>query len=238
MLLVAAACRFTALPTTSAHAHTAQRNACLIIIAERSCQAIAICEALGATVVGTVGRADKVAVLLKRFPFLQPSQIVVRADSAKQFGLDVVAALKSVRPSAQGFDIVLDAVLGDYFQPGFDALASGGRYIVYGAASMTPTHASMGWLSWAKLAWQWLWRPKVDPLELPGLNKSVMGFNLIHCFNEAELLLQLLDEIDALKLPPPLVGRVFEFKQCVEALRLLQSGATVGKVVLTTARAG
>lgn len=38
-----------------------------------------------------------------------------------------------------GFDIVLDAVSGEYFLPGFNALAPGGRYVVYGAANWTPS---------------------------------------------------------------------------------------------------
>merc|ERR1740117_1026104 len=109
-------------------------------------------------------------------------------------------------------------------------MVPGGRYIVYGAADMTPTGAKMGVLAWAQLAWQWLWRPKVDPLDLPGVNKSVMGFNLIHCFNNAPLLLRLLDEILALGLPKPHVGTVLPFEDAQKALLLFKTGQTVGKV--------
>lgn len=191
-------------------------------------QATAICAALGVTVVGTVGSADKVAVILERFPHLRREQIIVR--DRWNFGQQCRDALKA--GGSGGFDAVLDAVLGDYFQPGYDAMEPGGRYVVYGAADMTPTHASMGLLAWIRLAWQWLWRPRVDPLELPGANKSVMGFNLIHCFNKAPLLMRLLDELVSMDLPKPRVGLVLPFTDAVQALRTFQSGRTTGKVVL------
>merc|ERR1712151_101122 len=167
-------------------------------------------------------------MLLERFPKLKKEQIIVRDRG--NFRQQLQTALAAT--GAQGFDIVLDAVLGDFFQPGFDALAPGGRYVVYGAADMTPTRASMGILAWIRLAWQWLRRPKIDPLELPGVNKSVMGFNLIHCFNNARLLGRLLDEIFQLGLPKPPAGLVVPFRDAIKALRTFQSGQTTGKVVL------
>jgi hypothetical protein len=56
----------------------------------------------------------------------------------------------------EGFDIVLDAVLGPMFNPGWARVARGGRYIVYGAASMTPTGSlgSFNLWNWLTLAWQ------------------------------------------------------------------------------------
>lgn len=191
-------------------------------------QATAICFALGATVIGTVGSESKVAMLLERFPDLKREQIIVR--NRGKFKAQLESSLKSV--NSLGFDVVLDAVLGDFFRPGFDLMSPGGRYVVYGAADMTPSHASMGVLAWARLAWQWLRRPWVDPLDLPGVNKSVMGFNLIHCFNNAPLLLRLLDELLALGLPKPHVGSVLPFEDAQKALLMFKTGQTVGKVVL------
>ena len=59
-----------------------------------------------------------------------------------------------------------------------------------------------------------------------------MGFNLIHMFDKAKELGQLVDDLQALNLPPPQVGERFEFENAQEALRKLQSGSTTGKVVL------
>jgi alcohol dehydrogenase len=68
---------------------------------------------------------------------------------------------------------------------------------------------------------------------LPNQNKGLFGFNLIYLYERAELMHQLLQELDNLKLAPPHVGHVFPFEQLAEATRLFQSGKTMGKVVLT-----
>mmetsp|Transcript_3662 Transcript_3662/g.13487 ORF Transcript_3662/g.13487 Transcript_3662/m.13487 type:complete len:168 (+) Transcript_3662:105-608(+) len=158
-----------------------------------------------------------------------PEQIVVRT-SGSEFEGQLRAALAAI--GSEGFHVNLDAVLGDYFRPGWNCMAPGGRHIVFGAASMTPQQDSLGLLGWIKLGWQWVRRPFVDPLNLPGENKSLMGFNLIQCFNDAEELGRLLDALVSFGLPAPRVGHVFAFDQAVEALRLFRSGQTTGKVVL------
>ena len=72
----------------------------------------------------------------------------------------------------------------------------------------------------------------MDPTNLPGLNKSVMGFNLIWMFHKVVALGELLRDLTALNLPPPPVGETFAFRDAPRALRRFQSGETVGKVVL------
>ncbi len=67
---------------------------------------------------------------------------------------------------------------------------------------------------------------------MPGANKAVMGFNLIYLFDKVEQLRRLASDLEALDLPAPLVGETFPFDQAVDAIRTLQSGQTVGKVVL------
>lgn len=79
---------------------------------------------------------------------------------------------------------------------------------------------------------QYLQRPRVDVLDMPGANKAIMGFNLIYLFDKVDKLRQLAADLEALDLPAPLVGETFPFDQAVEAIRTLQSGKTVGKVVL------
>jgi alcohol dehydrogenase len=84
-----------------------------------------------------------------------------------------------------------------------------------------------------KLGWGWLWRPKLDVLNMPGDNKGVLGFNLIWLYDKLEILAGLYEKVDRLELEPPVVGRVFGFEQLPDALRYLQSGESVGKVVLS-----
>lgn len=85
-----------------------------------------------------------------------------------------------------------------------------------------------------KLGWSWLRRPRLDVLNMPGDNKGVIGFNLIYLYTRLDILAGLYDKVDALQLDPPLVGRMFAFEQLPQALRYLQSGDSVGKVVLST----
>jgi len=70
-----------------------------------------------------------------------------------------------------GFDCIIDAVAGDYFKPGYESLSRGGRHVVYGASSFTPSGDKPNWFS---LAWKYICRPVVDPMEMMSDNKSVM----------------------------------------------------------------
>lgn len=54
---------------------------------------------------------------------------------------------------------------------------------------------------------------------------------VLHMLQVAELA-KLAKELQDLKLPPPHVGDVFDFDDAPSALRKLQTGRTVGKVVL------
>jgi len=188
---------------------------------------LGICRALGATPLATVGSPNKAAVIRERFPDFPPEHIIVRERG--RFGAQVKAAAAAAAPG--GCDIVMDAVLGDFFQGGWDNLARGGRYVVFGAADLTPS-GDLGIVGWIKLAWKYVRRPMVDPLNLPGENRSVMGFNLIWMFDKIVELGELLRDLAALDLPAPKVGRTFGFEELPAALRTFQSGQTTGKVVI------
>ncbi|GBG25744.1 Polyketide synthase [Hondaea fermentalgiana] len=200
-------------------------------------QALEICQRYGTYVIGTVGSESKVAGLLDRFPSLDARQIIVRDPTPSGFAKQLDTALQYLQKcrnaNASGIDIVLDAVMGPYFEPAFKLLKPTGRYIVFGAASMTPPSDNLGVSDWLRLAWQYIQRPKVDPFDMISSNRSVMGFNLIHCLNDAETLMSLFEEIEGLDLPPPHVGREFKFHELVTAMRCFRSGNTSGKVVLT-----
>ena len=109
---------------------------------------------------------------------------------------------------------------------------------------------------------RFLTRPRVDPGSLVSDSKGVLGFNLIFLTDRAARLNRELAELLAclsagegnrdgddgsgeregaaavapvLEIPPPHVGRVFPFEDAPGALRYLQSGESVGKVVLRVA---
>ena len=77
----------------------------------------------------------QVQFLLDRFPAIKPAQVIVR--DSKQYPDQLQSALQAV--GRDGFDIVLDAVAGEFFQPSYQAMTRGGRHIVFGAANWTPT---------------------------------------------------------------------------------------------------
>jgi len=64
------------------------------------------------------------------------------------------------------------------------------------------------------------------------LNKGILGFNLIYLYEKAELMHALLQELSQLDLGKPIVGQEFEFDNLPEAIKVFQSGKTMGKVVV------
>jgi NADPH:quinone reductase-like Zn-dependent oxidoreductase len=193
---------------------------------------LGICNALGAVPIATVGSPTKVPAILERFPDMDPETIIVR--ERKRFGDQVEAAATAAGSTDGTCDVVMDAVMGDFFKGGWSHLARGGRYVVYGAADLTPA-GDLGWnvFGWLKLGWKYVNRPMVDPTNLPGDNKSVMGFNLIWMFDKIVELGELLGGLTSLGLPAPKVGEVFTFDKLPSAIRVFQSGGTSGKVVIT-----
>ena len=59
----------------------------------------------------------------------------------------------------------------------------------------------------------------------------MLSNSVLHVLQVAELA-KLAKELQDLELPPPHVGEVFDFDDAPSALRKLQTGRTVGKVVL------
>lgn len=186
--------------------------------------ALDIVEALGARPIAVVGRPDKRDFLVEQRG-LAPGAVIVR-DPAR-FGAQIDGAVVSL--GADGLDCVLDAVLGRPFRPAFERLRPEGRYVLFGAADFMSRSPRPPYLS---LAWRYLRRPRLDPLTMISSNRSLMAFNLIWLWDRAERLPEGYDALERLLSRPPHVGARFPFERAPEALRLLQSGETVGKVVL------
>ena len=192
--------------------------------------ALDIVAALGARPIAVVGRDDKRDFLTGQRG-LSSSSVIVR--HASSFGAQIDAATTAL--GADGLDCVLDAVLGQTFQPAFERLRTEGRYVLYGAAEFM-SHASRP--NYLALGWRYLRRPRVDPLAMISANRSVMAFNLIWLWERAERLSEGYAALERLLPRPPHVGARFPFDQALEAMRLLQSGKTIGKVVLQVTAPG
>ena len=180
-------------------------------------QAMKLAQALGARPTGTVGSEEK-ASWLRQQGF---EDVLVReADFARQLQRD-----------ERGVDLVLDAIGGKVQSASFDALNPMGRLVVFGAAEFTPSHNRPNYL---KVAWRYLRRPRYDVMEMISSNRSVLAFNLIWLWEQKDRMQALLEELQTIALPPPHVGHRFAFDDAHEALALLRSGQSVGKVVLET----
>jgi alcohol dehydrogenase len=145
----------------------------------------------------------------------------------RRFGAQLDEALGAT--GMDGFDLVLDAVAGPFFRPAYQRLRPAGRLVIYGAADLMPAGAKPNWL---KLAPRYLARPRLDPIGMVSENRSVMGFNLIWLWDQADRLTDAYAGFAPCITRPPYIGHRFPFADAPLALRHLQSGASVGKVIL------
>ena len=187
-------------------------------------QALDILEGAGARTIATVGSARKRDFLVEERG-LASAAVVVR--DRRRFAAQLDAALSAT--GAAGLDLVLDGVLGPYFRPAFARLRPEGRHVVFGAADFMSRGARPSIL---RLASRWLRRPRVDPLSMISANRSVMAFNLIWLWSEVDRLPGAYADLARLVHRHPHVGARLPFARAPEALRLLQGGETIGKVVL------
>lgn len=178
-------------------------------------QAMQLTRALGGLPVGTVGSADKLA-LLRSMGF---DKLLVRERNFAQ----------QLKREQQQFDLVLDGIGGAVQKASFEALNPMGRLVVFGAAEFTPTGQRPDYL---RALLRYLRRPRYDVMDMISANKSVMAFNLIWLWEQHDRMHGLMDELDGLDLPAPHVGQQYAFVDAHQALAHLQSGTTVGKVVL------
>lgn len=134
--------------------------------------------------------------------------------------------------AADGFQAVFDANGYTTLRQSFDLLAPGGRLLVYGFHQMLPRGGGLGLL---RLLWGWLRTPRFSPLKMTESNRSVLAANLSFLESRASLLregmLWLLARFAAGELKP-LPVTTFPLEEVASAHRLLESGETIGKIVL------
>ena len=177
-------------------------------------QAMKLIKALGGNSIGTVSSGHKVK-FLANLGF----EAWVREPS---FG-------QQLKQKNKTFDLVLDAIGGEVQTASFNALKPMGRLVVFGAAEFTPGKNRPNYLT---AVWKYLRRPKYDVMDMISENRSVMAFNLIWLWDQIELMKVLLENMMAVDITPPHVGHEFSFEQAHQAIDLLRSGKTIGKVVL------
>ncbi len=176
-----------------------------------SCRAIAV-----------VGARHKAQLCLE----LGASAVIARSDQ------DLWHEARRLAP--EGYDAIFDACGLSTLRPGFGQLAPGGRLVVYGFAEILPKGREKPGL--LRLAWNYLRVPRFSPMEMTMRNRGVMGFNVVFLFHRLDLaqraMREMLGWIQEGKIrKPPLT--LFSFEQAAEAHKAIESGNTVGKLVLS-----
>jgi NADPH:quinone reductase-like Zn-dependent oxidoreductase len=177
----------------------------------------------GCHVVGVVGSAKKV-------------------ETAKKSGAEHVIDKSSEdlwrmarRYAPDGYDVVLDANGLETLRESYDHLGSPGRLVIYGFHTMMVR--GKGKPSWPKLAADYVRTPRYNPLSLTNDNKSVLAFNLSYLFEKKSVFVEAMEKlsvwVDEGKLAAPPVT-TFAFDRVADAHKAIESGSTVGKLVLVT----
>jgi NADPH:quinone reductase-like Zn-dependent oxidoreductase len=138
----------------------------------------------------------------------------------------------------EGYDLVFDANGPETLGQSYANLRPTGKLLVYGFHTMLPKQG--GRFSYLKAALGLLRIPRFKPLSMTSENKGVVAFNLSFLFDRADLLRSAVDDLAAWveegRLQVPRV-EAFPLADVARAHQTLESGNTVGKLVLRTAPA-
>jgi NADPH:quinone reductase-like Zn-dependent oxidoreductase len=133
--------------------------------------------------------------------------------------------------NGRGVDVVLDALGGPDWKKNYDLLRPSGMLIAFGWANMSTGSTR----NLFKVLGQLTTIPKWSPIGLMDANKGVAGVNLGHLWGELEMLRaqgEALVEMYAQGKIKPHVDESFSFADAAKAHEKLESGKSVGKVVL------
>jgi NADPH:quinone reductase-like Zn-dependent oxidoreductase len=138
------------------------------------------------------------------------------------------------RAAPEGYDVVLDANGVETLAHSYAHLGSPGRLVIYGFSTMMSRGSDHP--SWPKIVSGWLRTPRYNPLTLTNDNKSVLAFNLSYLFDRREIIVDLMQDllaaVNAGKITAPKVT-AFPIDKVADAHRAIESGSSVGKLVLT-----
>jgi synaptic vesicle membrane protein VAT-1 len=133
----------------------------------------------------------------------------------------------------QGYDAVFDANGYTTLRQGYEHLAPTGKLVVYGSHSLLPKEG--GRIDYLKAAWGLLQTPRFNPIDMITDNKTVSAFNISFLLARTDLLNEAMNDMLSWlaegKLRPPSVTEI-PFANAAEAHRKIESGQSVGKIVL------
>ena len=133
---------------------------------------------------------------------------------------------------AAGADVVIDAVGGALFRPGWKALRPGGRYVLFGFAAALGAKR----VRYLHAALELLRMGLVFPSTLVQPSRTLAGFNLSlvpHLAEELQSRFAHLEDMLGEGTLKAVVGAVLPFEELPRAHALLQGRGSTGKVVIT-----
>jgi len=173
------------------------------------------------TIIATAGSADKMRLASE-----------LGAHHTINYRREDFEAVVRGLTRGNGVDLVLDSVGGDCFSKSYRLLRKMGHLVTIGSATMMPESSRIHWI---RLAWQYLTRPRLDPLAMIGENRTVSGFNLVHLFGELDVLNRSFSDLESWWSSgeiAPVLGRIFPFSEAGRAQEELRRRKTTGKVIL------
>lgn len=174
----------------------------------------------GCTVYGTVGSEEKINLITQH-----------GAHHAINYNKrNFVDAIKELAPNGK-VDVIFDAVGGSSVRKGMGLLASGGRMVCYGAASMSQKSKNI--FKTIKSAAEF---GIYHPAQFMMRSVSLIGVNMLRIAdNQPQILqhcLQQVTQLAAEGILQPIVGGVYPIEKLPDAINQLENRQTVGKVVV------
>lgn len=136
--------------------------------------------------------------------------------------------------NGEGVDIVMDALGGSALKKSFNSLRPAGRLFTFGF-SRVQQNGSVGKLTLLK---EFLSMPRFQSMPLMNDNRAVLGVNMNHMSKAPDIVAKELAgllELWANKVIKPRIDLVVPAAKAADAHRRLDSGANVGKVLLSFA---
>ena len=136
--------------------------------------------------------------------------------------------------SPEGYDLILDANGASTLKQSYRHLKPGGRLLIYGFASLL---SHTGKKNYLKLLWYYFKTPRFNPFDLTSTNRTVSGFNLIYLFERKKFFREIMDTVlqwEQVGKLPKMPMKTYPFEEAAAAHRDMESGKTVGKLVLRT----
>ncbi|GMI01440.1 hypothetical protein TrLO_g4917 [Triparma laevis f. longispina] len=180
-------------------------------------------------VVGVVGRKNKVEYAIS----LGCDKVVYKEGKGKkEWWKEVEEANNGV-----GYKAIFDANGVETLQTSYDHLDMCGRLVVYGFHTNLDNGTSLSPLSWLRMIVGFLKMPRFDAMQMTLDSRAVLGFNLSFFENETELIGDYFDTItkwlEEKKFQLPKVN-LYEMDEVAQTHELIQSGKSIGKIVVRT----